>query len=93
MSNEILHGLSTNIQFLYEKTDNTYLDKNFCIFKVQKYYNFCNKLFKYLNGKELAFITKILNKLIDSDYISIEDKTNIIIIKTLILKKVETKID
>jgi hypothetical protein len=39
-SNEILHGLFTNIKFLYEKTDNTYLDKYFCIYKVQYYYNF-----------------------------------------------------
>jgi glycosyltransferase involved in cell wall biosynthesis len=37
-SNEILHGLFTNIKFLYEKTDNTYLDKYFCIYKVQYYY-------------------------------------------------------
>ena len=92
-SNEILHGLFTNIKFLYEKTDNTYLDKYFCIYKVQYYYNFSKKLFKYLNDKELVFITKILNKLIDSDYISIEDKSNIIMVKTLILKKVETQED
>ena len=37
-SNEIVHGLFTNIKFLYEKTGNTYLDKYFCIFKVQHYY-------------------------------------------------------
>ena len=72
---------------------NTYLDKYYCIYKVQYYYNFSKKLFKYLNDKELVFITKILNKLIDSDYISIEDKSNIIMVKTLILKKVETQED
>ena len=102
-SNEVLHGFFTNIKFLYEKTDNTYLDKYFCIYKVQEYYNLSTikilivnyniKLFKYLNDKELTFITKILNKLINSDYISRKDKLNIIIIKTLILKKVETKED
>jgi hypothetical protein len=90
-SNEILHGFFTNIKFLYEKTDNTYLDKYFCIYKVQYYYNLSNNLFKYLNDKELSFIIKILNKLIDSDYITIEDKSDIIIVKTLILKKVENK--
>ena len=31
-SNEIVHGLFTNIKFLYEKTGNTYLDKYFCIY-------------------------------------------------------------
>ena len=69
------------------------MDKYFCIYKVQYYYNFSKKFFKYLNDKELVFITKILNKLIDSDYISIEDKSNIIMVKTLILKKVETQED
>ena len=80
-SNEILHSLFANIKFLYEKSDKTYLDKYFCIYKLQKIY------------KELDFITKILNKLIDSDYISIKDKSDIIIVKTLILKKVETRED
>ena len=92
-SNEILHGLFTNIKFFYEKTNNTYLDKYFCIHKVKDYYKICNKLFKFLNDKEFAFIMKILNKLIDSDYISLEDKTDIIIVKTLIKKKVETHVD
>ena len=92
-SNKILHSLFTNIKFLYEKTDNTYLDKYFCIYLVQKYYNLSKKLFKYLNDKELIFITKILNKLIDSDYISIEDKSSIIIVKELIIKHVESHED
>ena len=39
ISNEIIHGLFTNIKFLYEKTGNTFLDKYLCIFKVQYYYN------------------------------------------------------
>ena len=92
-SNEILHSLFVNIKFLYEKSDKTYLDKYFCIYKVQKIFNLSIKLFKYLNDKELDFITKILNKLIDSDYISIEDKSSIITVKVLILKKVETRED
>ena len=93
ISNELIHGLFTNIKFLYEKTGNTYLDKYFCIFKVQNYYNLYNKLFKYLNNNELSYITKILNKLISSDFISKEDKSNILIIRTLIFKKVETQED
>ena len=92
-SNEILHGFFTNIKFLYKKTNNNYLDKYFCIHKVKDYYKIGNKLFKFLNDKELAFILKILNELIDSDYISLEDKTDIIIVKTLIKKKVETRED
>jgi glycosyltransferase involved in cell wall biosynthesis len=92
-SNEIIHSLFTNIKFLYERTGNNYLDKYICIYKIQKYYSLSKQLYKYLNDKELAFITKVLNKLIDSDYISIEDKSIIIMIKTLILKKIETHED
>ena len=93
ISNELVHGLFTNIKFLYEKAGNTYLDKYFCIFKVQNYYNKYNKLFKYLNKNELTYITKIFNKLINSDFISKEDKSKILVIKILIFKKVETQED
>ena len=92
-SNEILHSSFLNIKFLYEKTDNNYLDKYFCIYKLQNYYNIYNKLFKYLNDKEVVFITGILNKLIYSDYISIEDKSYTLMVKSLILKKVENHED
>ena len=91
ISNELIHGLFTNIKFLYEKTGNTFLDKYFCIFKVQNYYNQYNKLFKYLNNNELTYINNIFNKLISSDFISKEDKSNILVIKTLIFKKIETQ--
>ena len=86
-SNKILHSLFSNINFLYEKSENTYLDKYFCIYKVQTAYNLSTIII--LNSKEVAFITNILNKLINSDYISIEDKSNIIIVKILILREVE----
>ena len=90
-SNQIVHGLFTNILFLYEKTGNTYLDKYFCIFKIKNYYKQYNQLFKYLNKKELVYITRIFNKLIGSDYISVKDKAYIIMFKSLILKKKETQ--
>ena len=51
------------------------------------------QLYKYLNDKEISFIIEVLNKLIDSDYILIEDKSIIIMIKTLIIKKTETHED
>ena len=69
-SNEIVHGLFTNIKFLYTKTDNSYLDKYFCIYIIHNYYNLYNKLFKYINNKELSYIKEIFSILINSDYIS-----------------------
>ena len=92
-SNEMVHSLFTNIKFLYERTGNNYLDKYICIYKIQKYYSLSKKLYKYLNDKEITFIIEVLNKLIDSDYILIEDKSIIIMIKTLIIKKIETHED
>jgi len=92
-SNNILHSCFVIIKFLYEKTDNNYLDKLFSIYKVENFYNVYNHLYKYLNDKEVAFITGILNKLIDSDYISIKDKSYIIMVKSIILKKVENHED
>ena len=93
ISNELIHGLFTNIKFLYEKTSDTYLDKYLCISRVRYYYNKYNKLFKYLNNNELTYITNIFNKLINSEFISKEDKSNILVIKMLILKKIETQED
>ena len=93
ISNKLIHGLFINIKFLYEKTGNTYLDKYLCISRVEYYYNKYNKLFKYLNNKELTYITKIFNTLIRSDFISKEDKANILATKILIFKRVETQED
>ena len=93
ISNELIHGLFTNIKFLYEKTSNTYLDKYLCISRVRYYYYKYNKLFKYLNNHELIYITNIFDKLINSDFISKEDKSNILVIKMLIFKKIETQED
>ena len=86
-SNEIVHGLFTNIKFLYTKTGNSYIDKYFCIFIVHNYYNQYNKLFKYINNKELSYIKEIFSILINSDYISKKNKSYIILVKSLILNK------
>ena len=42
---EIIKSLFLNIQFLYEKTKDIYLDKYFCIFKIQNYFKIYNQLF------------------------------------------------
>ena len=46
ISNSIVHGLFTNIKFLYEKTGNTYLDKYYSIFKLQQAFRRYNKCFR-----------------------------------------------
>ena len=69
----IIHGLFTNIKFLYDKSGNSYLDKLFCIYKLKqtfKRYSICFSKAK----REYAFINDILKRLLFSVYISKEDK-------------------
>ena len=79
--NKIINSLFLNIQFLYEKTNNTYLDKCFCIFKIQNYFKIYNRLFFNLNNNEYNYIKNIIEKILNLNYISKEDK--------LILNKIE----
>ena len=83
-SNEIIHGLFTNINFLYEKTNNTFLDKYFCIYKINIYFQRFNNLFQYINNTEKIYIKNILSKIMKSNYISLKDKLNILKIEILI---------
>ena len=70
-----------NIQFLFENTNDIYLDKKFCIFKIQNYFKQYNTLFINLKNKEYYYIKKIIDKILTLNYISAQDK--------LILTKIE----
>ena len=37
--NKIIYSCFTNIRFLFERTENSYLDKYFCIFKIEQFYH------------------------------------------------------
>ena len=45
IKNELIKSLFLNVQFLYEKTKDTYLDKYFCIYKIQHYFKVYKNLF------------------------------------------------
>ncbi len=76
----ITHGLFTNIKFLYDKSGNSYLDKLFCVYKLQQ--TFKRYIICFSNAKkEYIFIKHILNKLLFSPYISKEDKIIISLIE------------
>ena len=75
-ANQIIHSIFTNIKFLYENTDDTFLDKYFCIFKIKqafKRYEICFNEAK----KEYNLITTVLNNLTESKFISMENKLDI----------------
>ena len=79
--NEIINSLFLNIQFLYEKSNDTYLDKKFCIFKIQNYFKLYNTFFIKLNNEQYYYIKNIIEKILNLNYIPVEDK--------LILTKIE----
>jgi glycosyltransferase involved in cell wall biosynthesis len=68
-SNQIMHSIFINIKFLYENTENTFIDKYFCLYKLRQGYNRYKKLTKYLNNIEFDLIYNILIMLEKSKYI------------------------
>ena len=78
---KIINSFFLNIQFLFEKTKNTYFDKMYCIFRIKSYFNKFKNLFLNLNNKEYYYIKSIIDKILNLNYLSIQDK--------LILTKIE----
>ena len=90
-ANQVIHSIFINIRFLYEKTYNTYLDKKFCIFKLKQGYIKYKSAFQYLN-KGYKLIENILNKLLNSEFISLKNKLCIFNIKKEIFKLIKLNI-
>ena len=72
-ANQIIYSMFSNIEFLYEKTKYTNFDKYFCIYKLIQGYNRYKICFNYLN-RGFEFIKNIFNNLLESNYISHENK-------------------
>ena len=72
----IIHSIFCNIKFLYEKTGNTYLEKYFCLFKLEQGCYRYKKCFNHIN-KEYGLIKSVFNELLESNYISLENKNRI----------------
>ena len=86
---EIINSLFINIQFLYEKTNDTYLDKKFCIYKIQQYFKIYNTLLIKLNNNEYYYIKNIIDKILNLNYISAQDKLMLTKIELFILNMKE----
>ena len=72
IAEKIIKSLFINIDFLYSKSNNTFLDKYYCVFKVKQSFERYKKCFQFIN-KDNKFIKKIFNKLLSSNYISNSD--------------------
>lgn len=86
-NNQLIYSIFSNIEFLYKKTKNTYLDKYYCIFKLyQSYYRY-RKLFQNKNNQKVL-ILNVINKLLNSKVISEINKKKILKIKSKLLMKI-----
>ena len=73
-ANKIIYSIFSNIDFLYDKTDNSFLGKYFCLFKLIQGYKRYKNCFQYSYNHTFYLIIKVLNKLFESDYITQKDK-------------------
>jgi glycosyltransferase involved in cell wall biosynthesis len=76
---KIIYSIFTNIEFLYDFTNDNNFDKRFCLFKLIQGYKRYEICLKYVDN-EINLINNVLNKLLESKYISLNDK---VIIKNI----------
>ena len=79
----IIYSIFTNIEFLYDFTNENNFDKRFCIFKLIQAYKRYEICLQFIDN-EFNLIKKVLNKLLESKYISGNDKS--------IIKSIQTNI-
>ena len=80
---KIIYSIFTNIEFLYDFTNENNFDKRFCIFKLIQAYKRYEICLQFIDN-EFNLIKNVLNKLLESQYISGNDK--------VIIKSIQTNI-
>ena len=83
-ANQIIFSIFCNIEFLYDETESTEFAKYLCLYKLNQGYNRYRDCFFYLNKKTIKFVKQVLNKLLESQYISQNNK--------LLIKKISYRI-
>ena len=82
---EIIQSFLLNVKFLFEKTKDTYLDKLYCIFRIQNYFKNYRQLFINLNNSEYYYVKNIIDKIVNLNYLPIQDKLSLTKIELFIL--------
>ena len=77
----IVHSILTTVDFLYEKTGDSYFEKKISLFKLKQSFNRYKKCFKYCDSGD-KLIINLFDKLLNSKYICDKDKLVIINIET-----------
>ena len=80
---KIIYSIFTNVEFLYDFTNENNFDKRFCIFKLIQAYKRYEICLQFIDN-EFNLIKNVLNKLLESQYISVNDK--------VIIKSIQTNI-
>lgn len=80
---KIIYSIFTNVEFLYDFTNDNNFDKRFCIFKLIQAYKRYEICLQFIDN-EFNLIKNVLNKLLESQYISVNDK--------VIIKSIQTNI-
>ena len=75
--NRIIDSFLLNIQFLYEKTKDSYLDKLYCIFRIQNLFKRYKDLFINLNNFQYYNIKNLIHKIFNLNYISMQDRLDL----------------
>jgi hypothetical protein len=75
--NKIIKSFILNVQFLYEKTKDLYLDKLYCVYRIKHYFTSYKQLFSNLNNPEYNYIKKTIDKILNLNFLSIHDKLSL----------------
>lgn len=73
-ANQIIYSIFCNIEFLYDKTENNKFSKYFCLFKFIQGFDKYKNCFHYSNNNTFNFVFQIINKLLNSNFISLKNK-------------------
>lgn len=82
---KIIYSFFLNIQFFYEKSNDTYLDKLYCIHRIKNYFKKYKNLFINLNKSEYYFIKTLIDKILNLNYLPKKDKLFLTSIELFIL--------
>ena len=73
--NDIIRSILMNIQFLFQKTSNTFLEKSYCVFKFKQSF----QRYKHIKNakQQINFMKNLFDIFFDSKFVSNKDKLDL----------------
>jgi glycosyltransferase EpsJ len=75
-TDDVIRSVLMNIQFLFQKTSNTFLEKSFCAFKFKLIFQRYRKVIKNAK-KQFNFMKNLFDIFFDSKFVSNQDKLDL----------------